>query len=81
MDRVGNVTEPAAYFLITLKSGISVSVQIIAPAVEGKIKSNDVVQVEGVSEPDLIEVTMDVLDEDVELDVDVQFGNTYAEIH
>jgi len=77
VDSVENVTVPAASDDITLKSVVSVSVQIFSPKIEGKIKNNDVVRVDGSSDPGGALVAMDVLDESGKpLDIDLT-GITY----
>ena len=51
VDGVGNATDPPIPAFITLKSFVSGTVQIFAPRVEGKIKSGDLVRVEGKADP------------------------------
>ena len=63
IDSVGNESIRAASDDIEFRTEVSVSVQISSPEIEGKIKNNDIVGVEGSTGPGLVEVEMDVLDD------------------
>ncbi|MFC1712932.1 FlgD immunoglobulin-like domain containing protein [Candidatus Poribacteria bacterium] len=77
IDSVGNESAQAASDDIQFRTEVTASVQIFAPEVEGKIKNDDIVTVEGSSDLGLVQVTMDVLD-DIGRSLDINLsGVTY----
>ena len=72
VDGVGNATDPSISAQITVKSQVSAAAQIFAPLIPGKIKSKDLVQVDGIADPGGSLVYRELLDEkDMPLGVDL----------
>lgn len=79
VDSVGNESSQAALDDITYKTDVTISVEISAPEIEGKIKNNDIIKVGGSSEPNVSLSLIDVLDDagqSIELDLSGIFYDT-----